>query len=182
MQTQGRGRPCKGLSRYLLLQPPHHLVSSICTNVYPPTFLFRFQNLTALIFKLFHFYIFSILITYCIILSRNHVSWTLISLCRLTSLDLFIIHIMSSPMLFWHELLNLVVTCALSLLKILQNEIININTLIIFHNDMARKQFGSKYNWKFTVKIFLKGSMRRLYPPNRFWNVIIKMRSIVQIF
>ena len=67
--TPERESPWKDLSMYLLYSHP----TTYLTDSYQrltPTSLFGFQNSTAFIFKLSHLYIFSILTTYCIILSR----------------------------------------------------------------------------------------------------------------
>ena len=101
------------------VRPGHHLCSHSTNPSLTPSYecltpasLFGFQNLVAKIFKLSHFHIVSILITYCIILSKIITSQTFIPSSRSTSLDLFVILILSSSTLFWHEMLNLVATCA----------------------------------------------------------------------
>ena len=111
--TRERGRPWKGSSMYILCSHP---TTPSLTDPYQrptPTSLFKFQNSTASIFKFSHFYIFSTLITYCIILPRIITCVTNpISLRRSTRLYLFIINLLPSPMLYWREELNLVATCA----------------------------------------------------------------------
>ena len=69
-----------------------------------PTYLFGFQSSTALIFKLSHFYVFSILITYCIILLRI-ITWVT-NLYFLTPVDkpgfvYYLYPVFSSVILMW---------------------------------------------------------------------------------
>ena len=88
----------------------YECISLTATKRLPPsdptsnlTCLFGFQNLTPPLESqiFFSFGISSLLLNQQVIL--EHVSLTFISPRSSTKLDLFIIHILSSPTLFWHE-------------------------------------------------------------------------------
>ena len=66
-EREGGGRSSKGLSTYLLCSHPTTLSLNDSYERLTPTSLLGFQNSTAVIFKSYHFYVFSIWIIYRII-------------------------------------------------------------------------------------------------------------------